>query len=256
MGRPILGAEGVIDGNLFFSADGKSVGFFEGGKLKKASLTGGSPITLCDAASPRRSGSWGPDDTIIFSAASESVIGLYRVSASGGEREVLATPDPEKGESGYFAPRILPGGETVLFTIRRGDSYQLALLSLETGEKKILIEDGRQASYAPTGHLVYELPRTGNLMAVRFDLTGLEVLGDPVLTLQGVRQDSEYFVDYALSDEGTLVYVPSETDTTQRLVWVDRKGNETFIIQGEVSFGSPRISPDGKQVAFARSQGW
>jgi len=251
--RPIPGAEGAIGGSLFFSADGESVGFFAGGKLKKVSLTGGSPITLCDAASPRRSGSWGPDDTIVFSAVSESVTALYRVSASGGKREVLATPDPEKGESEYFAPRILPGGETVLFTIRRGDSYQLAVLSLETGEKKILIEDGRQASYAPTGHLVYELPRTGNLMAVPFDLTGLEVLGDPVLTLQGVRQDSVDFVDYALSDEGTLVYVPVETDT-QRLVWVDRKGNETSIIQDEVSFGSPRISPDGKQVAVAISE--
>jgi Tol biopolymer transport system component len=34
-------------------------------------------------------------------------------------------------------------------------------------------------------------------------------------------------------------------------VWVDRKGAESQIIQDEVSFGSPRISPDGKQVALA-----
>ena len=84
----------------------------------------------------------------------ESGAALYRVSASGGEPEILATPDLDKGEDWYFAPHILPDGKDVLFTIRRGgDSYQIAVLSLETGEKKILIEGGRQASY---GHLAKE----------------------------------------------------------------------------------------------------
>jgi len=69
--RPVPGTEGV-QASSFFSLDGESVGFFAGGRLKKVSLTGGSPITLCDAPSPRRLGSWGPDDTIVFSAGYES----------------------------------------------------------------------------------------------------------------------------------------------------------------------------------------
>ena len=236
MDRPIPGTEGVV-GNPFFSPDGEYVGFFAGGKLKKVLLSGGVPITLCDAAAPVvfvLYGSWGLDDTIVFSAER-----LYRVSASGGEPEVLATPE------------ILPGGKAVVFTVGRGlVNNQIAVLSLDTGEKKIVIEDGRQAQYLESGHLIYAQAGTGNLMSVLFDLATLEVMSDPVTVLQEVRQTTPGFVDYSLSDQGRLVYVPLDTDV-QRLVWVDRKGTESQIIQDEVSFGTPRISPDGKQVAVA-----
>ena len=87
-------------------------------------------------------------------------------------------------------------------------------------------------------------------MAVPFDLARLEITGDPVPILEGVRQGPDQAVDYALSDQGTLAYIPRQPDV-QRLIWVDRKGTESQIIQDEVSFGSPRISPDGKQVALA-----
>ncbi len=249
--RPIPGTDRTDAlGSPFFSPDGKSVAFFEGGKLKKVSLAGGSPITLCDAAGFLLSGSWGPDDTIVFSGGTD----LYRVSASGGEPEILATPDLDKGETGYSAPHILPGGKGVLFNLAPGPagvfSRQIAVLSLEGEKQKILIEDGRQAKYLETGHLVYEQAATGNLMAVRFDLDTFEVMGDPVPVLQGVRQSPPGQVDYALSEKGTLVYVPQQ-QYEQSLVWVDRKGTESLITQEELSFGSPRISPDGKQVALA-----
>ncbi len=68
--------------------------------------------------------------------------------------------------------------------------------------------------------------------------------------VQQVRQTVFGYVDYAVSRNGTLVYVPSQPDV-QRLVWVDRKGTESVITQEDVSFGTPRISPDGKQVALA-----
>jgi Tol biopolymer transport system component len=200
-------------------------------------------------------GSWGPDDTIVFSAGNELGFGLYSVSAAGGEPELLAIPDSDKGETGAFsAPRFLPGGKSLLFQGSRGIiSSQIAVLSLETGEQKTLIEDGRQPVYVETGHLIYEQTQTGNLMAVSFDLSSLEVTSDPVTVLQGVRQNISGDADYALSDEGTLVYVPRQPDV-QRLVWVDRKGVETHVIREDVSFGSPRISPNGKQVALALSK--
>jgi len=257
---PIPGTEGVA-GSVFFSPDGESVGFFKGSQLMKVSLRGGPVVTLCEVAIPRgRLGSWGPDDTIVFAsgyAGDESGAALYRVSASGGEPEILATPDLGKGEDWYFAPHILPGGRVVLFTIGRGrgsSPYQIAALSLETGEQKILIEGGRQASYVETGHLIYEQSGRGNLMAVPFDLATLEVRGEPVQVLQEVRQNPEDYVDYAVSGNGTLVYVPLQTDV-HRLVWVDRKGNESLITQEEGRFKTPRISPDGKQVAVVIEKG-
>ena len=253
--RPIPGTEGSTRGSPFFSPDGESVGFFAGGKLKKVSLSGGSPITLCEAGMLGGSGSWGPDDTIVFSAGDSAFIQLYRVSASGGEPEILNTPDRDKGETWHWGPQILPGGKTVLFTIslREGASQQIAALSLEKGEQKILIENGRQARYVETGHLIYEQAATGNLMGVRFDLATLEMTGDPVPVLQGVRKHLLAYVEYAISDDGTLVYVPEGVQRSHQhsLVWVDRDGKETPVTQEKKDYRVPRISPDGKLISLS-----
>ena len=254
MATPIPGTEGA-DGDQFFSPDGEWLAFFTlDAKLKKVSLMGGTPVTLCNTPGGARTGSWAKD-TIVFSSGSlESGPALFSVSAAGGEPEILAAPDAENGEIEYLGPEILPGGKTVLFTILRVSSnVQVAALSLETKERKIILEGGREARYAPTRHLVYRLAPAGTLMAVPFDLAKLEITGSPVPILAGVRHGLRA-VDYALSDQGTLVYVPGQTTDVQRLVWVDRNGTESVIIQDEASFGSPRVSPDGKQVAVAISK--
>ena len=250
--KPIPGTEGVA-ASPFFSPDGESVAFFDGGSLKKVSLIGGSPITLCDAAGAgARTGTWGSDGTIVFSTSA----GLYRVSSVGGEPELLAVPNSDQGEDRYFAPHILPDGENVLFSIRSPAStgYQIAVLSLETKEQKTLLANGRQAHYLPTGHLVYELSGTGNLMAVPFDLARLEVTGEPVPIVEGVRQARNNSVDYAVSEEGTLVYVPGQAGAERSLVWMDREGRETLVTEEKRDFGSPRISPDGKQLVLSIHQ--
>ena len=143
--RPIPGTESTL-GTPFFSPDGESIGFFAGGKLKKTSLAGGSPITLCDAPPTGLSGDWF-EDTIVFTATLPSGQGLYRVSANGGEPEMLATENSDEGELGYRHPDFLPDGKHILFTIRLSTSDQTALLSLETGERKVVLENTRQARY-------------------------------------------------------------------------------------------------------------
>ena len=200
---PIAGTERA-QGNHFFSPDGESVAFFTTDrKLKKVSLMGGTPITLLDTTTGGLSGSW-VEDTIVFAQGPGGGTDLYQVSANGGEPESLAIPDAEKGERQYFSPEILPGGKAVLFTIfLGGNSFQTAVLSLETGERKVLLEGGRDAHYAPTGHLVYELYGTGTLMAAPFDLGRLEIAGASVPILQGVRQAPNGWVDYSFSSDGT-----------------------------------------------------
>jgi len=100
--RPIPGTEGI--GGSMFSPDGESIGFVQQGKLKKLSLAGGSPITLCDVSGGRSPGNWF-ENTIVFT----TVEILYRVPASGGEPEILATVNPDEGELGYFSPPLLTG---------------------------------------------------------------------------------------------------------------------------------------------------
>ena len=255
--RPIPGTEGALRGS-FFSPDGESVAFFAAGSLKKVSLMGGAPITLCDIRPPQQwTGSWGSEDTIVFSGGAEGGSGLYRVSSVGGEPELLATPNVDQGERRYSHPHILPDGENVLFSIRStpGVPWQVAVLSLETKEQKTLLTDGRQAHYLPTGHLVYELSRTGNLMAAPFDLARLEVTGEAVPIVEEVRQVGSNSVDYAVSEEGTLVYVPDQTVIERSMVWVDREGRETLMTEEKREYAAPHISPDGKQVALSMHKG-
>ncbi|MDA2930044.1 serine/threonine-protein kinase, partial [Acidobacteria bacterium AH-259-O06] len=252
MAAPIPGTEGA-SGGPFFSPDGGSVVFVADGKLKKVSLLGGPAMTLCEV-SQLRGGSWNPEDTIVFAAASEGGFSLYRVSAAGGEPESLAITDPTKGESRYRFPEILPGGDTVLFTIGLGAGInQIAVLSLQTSEHKIVLEAGRQAHYVPTGHLVYAT-ETGTLMAVPFDLARLELTGDPVPILEGVRATAE--IDYAFSGDGTLVYVPGAGQENKgTLVWVDRDGRVEPLVEEPLENPRyPRLSPDGRRLALTTGQ--
>ncbi|MEE8158927.1 MAG: hypothetical protein V3T78_06130, partial [Dehalococcoidia bacterium] len=151
----------------------------------------------------------------------------------------------------YQQPEILPGGKAVLFAVyQQGETYKIAVLSLDTGEQKILLENSRQPHYLPTGHLVYELTQTGTLMAVPFNVERLELRGGPVPVLEGVRSSSgEGTADYSISDDGTLIYVSGGVSTRElSLVWVDRKGAAQQVTEIKRDFEDPRLSPDGTRL--------
>ena len=239
---PVPGTEGATD--LFFSPDGEWVGFYADGKMKKVSLKGGEPVTIC-STDPTNGASWGPDGNIIFGTVGR---GLSRVSAAGGIPESLTTLDAEKGEIAHVVPDILPDGKAVLFDIRlsawTGARYlksSIGVLSLETGEKKTILEEGRYARYCHSGHLAYEHPVSGHRI-VSFDLTKLAVTGRPV-----PNPIPEYYTWAIASREGTLVYRPP--GERGNLVWVDRKGNPQRVMEATRRFNSPSLSPDGESVA-------
>src|SRR6516164_5937294 len=203
---PIPGTEGAE--SPFFSPDGQSVGFFAEGKLKTVSLSGGAPRTVC-SVSAGRGASWGSDGTIILAPFLTS--GLFRVSALGGTPTPLTTPDRKKGEFSHRWPEILPGGNEVLFTIWTGifnlDKQRIGVLSLRTGERRVLFEGGTYARYVPSGHLVYA--RAGELLAVPFDLNRLEVTGPPVSVVEGVSTVVILGVaQFNFSRDGAFAYVP------------------------------------------------
>ncbi len=110
--RTLAGSSGAEQ--PFFSPDGRWVGFFAQGRLKKVEVTGGSPIDLAEASHPL-GGTWTEDDTIIYTASLGS--GLLRVPASGGEPEPLTQPDGAAEGYAHVYPQALPGGRNVLFGI-------------------------------------------------------------------------------------------------------------------------------------------
>ncbi len=100
-------------------------------------------MTLTDTRDAFSGGSWGPEGTIVFSASTGPSVGLYHISASGGEPKPLAIPDPDKGEFGFVDPQILPGGETVLFQSGIESDNSAYVVSLKTAEKKMVLEGAK-----------------------------------------------------------------------------------------------------------------
>jgi serine/threonine-protein kinase len=246
--RPI---DGTADGaSPFFSPDGEWIGFIDTReiRLKKVRVDGGIPVTLCD--SPNRAGHWGTDGRIYFSGASD---GIYAVSDNGGAPEMLSEPEPERGEKTRRFPHVLPGGRGVLFTLgtttmESYDEAAVALLDPETGEHRVLLEGGTKPSYLPTGHILYG--RAGALYAVPFDLETLEVGGAPFLVAdEVVTSDGWGEAQYAVSDNGTLAYVPGGPEIYKFTVyWLDRDGRAEALPLTPRDYSQAFFSPDGKQL--------
>jgi serine/threonine-protein kinase len=187
---------------------------------------------------------WAANDTLIFSDGSA----LFRMAAGGGENPERLTPAGDSGTA-LFAPVLLPGERAVLFTSSAGESVDVAVLDLATREQRVVAEDAMLASYASSGHVVF-VERGGALMAAPFDLSRLVLTGEPVRVLQGIRLDGA--PDYALSRNGTLVYVPDEAQA-RTLVWVDRTGRAVERAVNEIVEApwDPRLSPDGRRLVLA-----
>ena len=245
--QPIEGTEGAT--SPFFSPDGAWIGFFSDGEMKKVPINGGTSVFLADAPTARGA-SWGSENTIVFAPSTRR--GLSLVPASGGRPEIFTSVESEKGAISHRWPQFLPGGRAVLFTMGatgRWDDALIAVQSLDTGDRRILVEGGTYAHYVPTGHLVYA--REGRILSVPFDLARLEVTGNPVPVVEGVAMhQSNGASNFSFSDSGWLAFVPGGVvESLRTVLWVDPLGPVQALTLPPGTYANPRVSPDGQQVA-------
>jgi len=243
------GASGGAIGSIFLSPDDRWIGFNDtrDGTFKRVSVDGGAAALLCPATAATggfRGASWGANGTIVFSTTAHP--GLMQVADTGGASKVLTSPPANERHS---QPYFLPGGHALLFTMRRdGSPSGIAVLSLETGEQKRLL-DGSSPRYASSGHILFI--REGALWAVRFDRQRFEVQGDPVPVQQGVqiRTATQETGIFDVSETGTLVYSTGSSDIPRTLVWVDRHGGLEAIAAPPRQYTTVRLSRDGRKMA-------
>jgi hypothetical protein len=169
--RPLAGSEGGQ--YLFWSPDGRSVGFFANGKLKRTEIDGGQPQSLADVLTPA-GGTWNADGTILYVPASRG--NTFRVSATGGGSSQLAPRRTPRLAT--MLPQFLPNGRQFLFfAVRADESGEVYVGDLENDDVHRALSADAPASYG-LGHLWFVRGRT--LSAQRFDPLTLGLSG-PVL---------------------------------------------------------------------------
>ena len=257
--RPLDGTEGSH--MPFFNPDGDWLGFEGPQGVMKVSLRGGAPVRLTGISGGRRpsgldvdsrGASWGPQGIVLSPHVAS---GLSRVPASGGDLEELTSPDRARREKSHRFPHVLPDGEAVLFTLGTGDvrtfdDASIAAWSSKTSSYRVLLQGGTHPQYLPTGHLLYA--RDGRLFAAPFDPKELRLTGDAVPVLEGVRTSPRWgHAEFAVSENGTLAYVPGAAwGSDYRIVWVDRRGQKSPVLDTRGAYIAPRLSPSGRLLAL------
>ena len=249
--RPIEGTDGAR--SLFWSPDGKSIGFFAAGQLKRLDLSGRAAVTLADVESSTsgrgigRSGSWGSDGQILFADVQGAA--LYRVSAEGGRPEVVLRPDAARQETRVVWPSFLPDGKRFLYMTRRRDGSGAVMLFEPGRPPREILPVRSKAQYVDPGYLVFV--REGVLLGQRFDDKAGRVTGTPFPIAPAVS----YFAStgsggFAAARSGSVIY--QAHGDVDRLTWFDRNGQARGQVGSAGDYLSLSISPDGKRVLSSR----
>ncbi|HEV8240454.1 MAG TPA: winged helix-turn-helix domain-containing protein [Thermoanaerobaculia bacterium] len=230
----------------FFSPDGRAVGYFADGQLRRVALAGGPPVTIAPAYG--EGGSWGDDGTIVF--ASGRPTALFRVPAAGGKPQRLTTPKASTGEVEHWWPQLLPGSEAVIFTAWSTTLYDARVewLSLRSGERRTLVVGGAAGRYAD-GRLLWARP-DGTVVAAPFDPRSSRLLAEPAPLLADVVPHPFYaFAQLAVGGD-TLVYLPGTATPMgeRRLARLDGDAEQRLPIPSRF-FRNLKTGPRGGRLA-------
>jgi serine/threonine-protein kinase len=235
----------------FVSPDGRWIGFWADGKLKKIAADGGAPVVLCDAGD-LLGASWGDNDAIIAALGTPGQ--LSRVPATGGTPSVAIDLSAESIVVRW--PQLLPDAKAVIYTALSGagaDRANIEVQSVDGGNRKVLVQGGTFGRYLRAGFLTYV--NQGTLYAVPMDLSTLSVHGTPIPVLDNVAYSSLFgYAQMDVSDTGMLVYRKGAESRQSVASWIDRAERVAPLLSDPGRYGWIRLSPDGQRLAFTNHQ--
>ncbi len=242
----------------FFSPDGRWLGFFADGKLRKIPTEGGAAQDVCDAPVDSAGGAWSADHRIVFAPLDGR--GLVTVDADGGKPEILTRIDMSQGEIAHGWPHFLPASGGLIFTIARRDKDpRIAVLEPDASAPRLLLPAHGPVQYVSSGHLVYSF--IGRLFALAFDASTHQSQGGPIPIAAGIQASPRGFdalgqAVFGASRNGVIAYLPGSAEApTNELVWVARDGSTAAVPSPTGVYETPRVSPAGMHVAVVVRNG-
>jgi Tol biopolymer transport system component len=251
--RLLAGTEGAV--SPFWSPDSRYVGFGADAKLKKIDITGGPPLTICQAPS-LRGAAWNKNDVIVFNPTN-SAGGLFRVSAAGGTPTPVTELDKSRNENSDRFPWFLPDGRHFLYMGRSREPAKTAVFvgDLESKERKQVVSGDTTAVYATatrnsTGYLLFMRDQT--LMAQPFNAGKLATTGEAEPVAEQVDHTVNIYGVFGVSQTGVLAYIAGGAPGGVQITWFDRSGRPAGTVgpPGIIQWAS--LSPDGAMVATNR----
>ena len=239
----------------FWSPDGKSIGFFADGKLKRVDVSGGHVQVLCDAPNGR-GGTWNRDGMMVFSPDSLGT-GLFRVSSVGGSPVEITKLDTARFEESHRWPVFLPDGKHFLYVgvnfSGQLEKNAIFLGSLDSQERRLLVSASANAAYAEPGYLLY-MRDSKTLVAQPFDRRRYVLSGEP----HTLSDEVLYFptIDRAVfsaSSGDVLVTQTGKGASLSQLTWFDRNGKPTGTVGLPGSYNNVRLSADGRRIVTDRT---
>jgi serine/threonine protein kinase len=235
----------------FWSPDGRYLGFFQDGKLKKINVEGARAEEICDAKDGR-GGSWSSKGVIVF--APLNVGPLMQVPAGGGAPRAVTTLDDARGETAHRFPLFLPDGDHFLYVVlpARAGAFDIVVGSLSGAPREVLLAAQGTPAFVPPNQLVYM--RKGTLLAQRFDPDRRLLAGDAtaLADVPSALPGSTGNGWVSASARGTIAYL-AEQPVNTRLAWFDQAGRQTGNVAiPPGNYGQIALKRNGQQAVLTR----
>jgi eukaryotic-like serine/threonine-protein kinase len=227
-----------------FSPDGAQLAYMtpDGPRVLRVPFAGAATATVAASVQTLGGLAWLGNAALVMTDLRG---GLARVTLDG-RATTFVRPDTTAGEHNLFPQASLADRRTVLAVASRSNNTVGPLIAVDsrTGRRTPVLETAVNAAWYAEGCLLWTLP-SGALQAAPFDPRSLRLTGEPVTLAEGVRQAVGGSGQVAVSEAGSLVYLPEQPFN---LDLVDAAGHREVVAQGR-RFHSPRFSPDGSRLA-------
>jgi Tol biopolymer transport system component/predicted Ser/Thr protein kinase len=252
LGRLEMRALGNTDGATypFWSPDGRALGFFAGGQLKRLDLPDGLVRSMAPAMFAR-GGTWGTDEKAVFAASDQTGIRgrLFRASMATPGAAAPVGPDPTDTLV-MRLPLFLPSGGVVFERYDRVQPGKAELLHLDlnSGETRPIGGPLGEVHYIAPGSLA---SLGSSILSVRtFDLSSASLSGAPAVLASGVVSDElrgTGHVSFA-RDQGSFVYLQAPPTPLRQVTWMDAEGRPSAAIGEPARIAFVSVSPEGRHA--------